>query len=73
MDPTSVRKGMEPSIRSFLLPELKLAYPAAVSPFIFFFLGIGESEEKPAVHHNPYFKWNSYMASELSKCMGHSS
>ncbi len=41
MDPTSVRKGMEPSRRSFLLPELKLAYPAAVSPFIFFFLGIG--------------------------------
>ncbi len=27
------------------------------------------SEENPAVHHNPYFKWNSYMSLELSKCM----
>lgn len=38
-------------------------------PSTFFFLGIGESEENPAVHHNPYFCWNSKMAHVLSKCM----
>lgn len=38
-------------------------------PSVFFFLGIGESEEKPAVHHNPYFCWNSNMAHKLSKVM----
>lgn len=38
-------------------------------PSVFFFLGIGESEENPAIHHNPYFCWNSNMAHSLSKVM----
>ncbi|ONI46255.1 N-acyl-L-amino acid amidohydrolase [Candidatus Epulonipiscium fishelsonii] len=38
-------------------------------PSAFFFLGIAESADKPTMHHNPYFCWDSKETLTLSKCM----
>lgn len=38
-------------------------------PSAFFFLGIAESKDKPTIHHNPYFCWDSKETLTLSKCM----
>ena len=35
------------------------AYFTHKVPSAFMFIGIAKNESEPAIHHNPYFKWDS--------------
>ena len=45
------------------------AYFAQKVPSAFMFVGISDNENKPVIHHNPYFKWDSKNVGVLAQCL----
>lgn len=43
------------------------AYFCKEVPSVYFFVGISEDMSKPAIHDNPYFKWNDKNVMTISE------